>query len=43
MYLVGDLSKITNVSIRLLHYYDEIGILKPSEKTEAGYRYYTKD
>lgn len=43
MYLVGQLSKITNVSIRTLHYYDEIVLLKPSAKTESGYRSYTKD
>ncbi|MGF7013695.1 MerR family transcriptional regulator [Ornithinibacillus bavariensis] len=43
MYLVGQLSKATNISIRTLHYYDEIGLLKPSTKSDAGYRYYTKD
>ncbi len=43
MYRVGELSRITNVSIRTLHYYDEIGLLKPSRISEAGYRYYTKD
>lgn len=43
MYLVGQLSKETNISIRTLHYYDEIGLLKPSTKSNAGYRYYTKD
>ena len=43
MYRVGELSRITNVSIRTLHYYDEIGLLKPSKTSEAGYRYYTKD
>nr|WP_313799006.1 MerR family DNA-binding transcriptional regulator [Cytobacillus sp.] len=32
MYLVGQLSKIINISIRTLHYYDEIGLLKPSIK-----------
>ncbi|WP_090911337.1 MULTISPECIES: MerR family DNA-binding transcriptional regulator [unclassified Bacillus (in: firmicutes)] len=29
MYLVGQLSKITNISVRTLHYYEEIGILIP--------------
>jgi len=43
MYRVGELSRITNVSIRTLYYYDEIGLLKPSRISEAGYRYYTKD
>lgn len=37
---VGDLAKQTGVSIRTLHYYDEIGLLSPSHRTEAGYRLY---
>lgn len=43
MYTVGQLAKLMDVSVRTLHYYDEIGLLKPSAKSEAGYRYYTKD
>ncbi len=38
---VGELAKQTGVSVRTLHYYDEIGLLKPSSHTEAGYRLYT--
>lgn len=37
---VSELSDQSGVSVRTLHYYDEIGLLKPSEVTEAGYRYY---
>ncbi len=37
---VGELTKLTGISIRTLHYYDEIGLLAPSETSEAGYRYY---
>ena len=37
---VGDLAKRTGVSVRTLHYYDEIGLLSPSDRTEAGYRLY---
>ena len=37
---VNEVSKLTGVSIRTLHYYDEIGLLHPSEVTEAGYRLY---
>ena len=37
---VNEVSKLTGVSIRTLHYYDEIGLLHPSEITEAGYRLY---
>ena len=40
MRTVNEVSKITGVSIRTLHYYDEIGLLHPSEITEAGYRLY---
>ncbi|HEY9644402.1 MAG TPA: MerR family transcriptional regulator [Coleofasciculaceae cyanobacterium] len=37
---VGDLAKQTGVSVRTLHYYDEIGLLSPSHRTEVGYRLY---
>ena len=40
MKTVKDVSKITGVSIRTLRYYDEIGLLKPTGLTEAGYRLY---
>src|SRR5881628_2102160 len=37
---VGELAKRTGVSVRTLHYYDEIGLLAPSRHSEAGYRLY---
>ena len=37
---VGELAKRTGVSVRTLHYYDEIGLLAPSQHSEAGYRLY---
>lgn len=40
---IGDLAKQTGLSVRTLHYYDEIGLLKPSQHTEAGHRLYTKE
>jgi MerR family transcriptional regulator, thiopeptide resistance regulator len=40
---VGDLAKQTGVSVRTLHYYDEIGLLSPSDRTALGYRLYSKD
>ncbi len=40
MRTVSEVSKLTGVSIRTLHYYDQIGLLKPSEITDAGYRMY---
>jgi len=43
MYSVGQLSARTGLTVRTLHYYDELGLLKPSVVSEAGYRYYTDD
>ncbi|MDE5939144.1 MAG: MerR family transcriptional regulator [Lachnospiraceae bacterium] len=40
MRTVKELSDITGISVRTLHYYDEIGLLKPTAKSEAGYRLY---
>ncbi|MBY6950359.1 MerR family transcriptional regulator [Clostridium botulinum] len=40
MRTVKQVSDLTGISVRALHYYDEIGLLKPSEVTEAGYRLY---
>lgn len=37
---VSETAKLTNISVRTLHYYDEIGLLKPAYTSEAGYRYY---
>ena len=37
---VSEAAKRAGVSVRTLHYYDEIGLLKPSETTGAGYRFY---
>lgn len=33
---VGELAKQTGVSVRTLHYYDEIGLLSPSHRTQAS-------
>ena len=40
MLSVKKVSELTGISIRTLHYYDEIGLLKPSEISDSGYRYY---
>lgn len=41
---IGKVSKLKNVSIKSLRYYDQIGILKPAfVNTETNYRYYTSD
>lgn len=40
MRTVKDVSKLTGVSVRTLHYYDAIGLLTPTKVTDAGYRMY---
>ena len=37
---VHEVVNLTGITARTLHYYDEIGLLKPTEKSEAGYRLY---
>ena len=39
-YSIREVSEIAGVSARTLRYYDEIGLLKPLEISEPGYRYY---
>lgn len=39
-YSVKKLAELSGVSVRTLHFYDQIGLLKPSIRTEAKYRYY---
>ena len=41
MRTVKGISNITGISVRTLHYYDEIGLLKPACIKENGYRYYS--
>lgn len=40
MKTVKEVSRLTGVSIRTLHYYDSIGLLRPTQTTQAGYRLY---
>ena len=42
MYMIKKASEISGVSVRMLHHYDEIGLLSP-QKSENGYRYYTEE
>jgi DNA-binding transcriptional MerR regulator len=39
-YTVSQLAKMAGVSVRTLHHYDQIGLLKPPARTAAGYRLY---
>lgn len=40
MKTVKEVSKLTGISVRTLHYYDEIGLFRPTEVKETGYRFY---
>ena len=40
MKTISQVARLTGISARTLQYYDEIGLLKPSETTAAGYRLY---
>ena len=40
-YLVGDVARLSHVSVRALHHYDAIGLLTPSARSPAGYRLYS--
>lgn len=42
-YSVKQLSELAGVSVRALHHYDRIDLLKPALRTEKGYRYYGRD
>ncbi len=37
---VHEVAELTGITARTLHYYDEIGLLKPTKVTDAGYRMY---
>jgi len=39
---IKEISDLTNVSVRMLHHYDKIGLLKPSMRTSSGYRLYAE-
>lgn len=43
MRTVREMSRLTGVSVRTLHHYDAIGLLKPSQISPAGYRLYDSD
>ncbi len=43
MFTVKQLSKMAGITPRTIHYYDEIGLLKPTRVGENGYRYYGND
>ena len=40
MRTVKEVSELTGISVRTLQYYDQIGLLPPAVRTQAGYRLY---
>jgi DNA-binding transcriptional MerR regulator len=40
-YMVKEIAAMVGISIRTLHHYDQIGLLKPESVSQAGYRLYT--
>jgi len=43
VYTVKKLASLAGISVRTLHYYDEIGLLKPESRSAVGYRHYGED
>lgn len=41
-YSVGEVARLTGVTVRTLHHYDEIGLLSPGGRSAAGYRRYSE-
>lgn len=39
---VKQVSRLTGLTVRTLHHYDQIGLLKPAFVAENGYRYYNR-
>ncbi|GGD45036.1 MerR family transcriptional regulator [Microbacterium faecale] len=38
---IGEVAERTGLSLRTLRHYDDVGLVKPSDRTDAGYRLYT--
>jgi DNA-binding transcriptional MerR regulator len=43
MFMIKDLSRLAGITPHTLHYYDEIGLLKPTRVGANGYRYYGEE
>src|SRR5258708_13840869 len=41
-YRIGEFATLTGVSLRTLHHYGQLGLLRPAEHSEAGYRLYSE-
>lgn len=40
-YTIGQAASMANTTVKTLHYYDDIGLLRPSKRTEGGHRLYS--
>jgi DNA-binding transcriptional MerR regulator len=40
---INEVAKLVNISVRTLHYYDEIDLLNPKKINSSGYRIYDED
>lgn len=40
---VGDVARLTGKTVRTLHYYEELGLLSPCQRSDGGYRLYGSD
>ncbi|TCO62060.1 MerR family transcriptional regulator [Actinocrispum wychmicini] len=40
---IGELARVTGITVRTLHHYDRLGLLVPSSRTSAGHRTYTDE
>ncbi len=43
LFKASEFAKISGVTVRALHHYDRLGLLKPKGYSQAGYRLYSKD
>ncbi|MDW0116527.1 MerR family transcriptional regulator [Sporosarcina thermotolerans] len=43
LYSIGKLAELSNISVRTLRYYDEIGLLLPTKRTVHGHRFYSEE
>ena len=43
LYTVKEVAKLSGVTVRTLHHYDQVGMLKPAQVGENGYRYYGRE
>lgn len=42
MLRVGDLARLTNKTVRAIHYYEELGLIRPEQRTSGGFRLFTQ-